>query len=1311
MARGVAMSGPGLRVYALGGFRVERGADPIPIEQSASRPGRQLFKWLLTRRTRRIPRDEAIELLWPNSDAESASTLRVAIFRLRRVLEPGVSARDSVLDLDADTISIRRDAEVWVDADQFEHLLAEAGRTDDPTALLEEADRLYGGDYLPDDLYDDWAAGRREALNNLWIELQFSLSQRREARGDLAGAILALQRLVEKDHGDERAARALMQMLARHGRRSEALRVYGRLAERLREELDAEPSDETTEVYQLLASRSAVPAVDAGTFPPATPRPETSGSSLGTTPDPRAQVATATALLVDAPLAPFPPMAPLAPSGPYEPTYPFPVPELLVGRQGDLLAARRALERGLRGGQLLSIGAPAGTGKSSLAGSIVERARAMGYLCLAGGSFDLDTPSAYGPIRDALADYLLAQEPHRLRADLRGLVDDLEPLVPELRYHLSHLDETRDRPVPATDASRLKGAIHGCLRHLAQQQPVLLCLDDLHAADGATLETLHYLARQTRRLRLTMIATYRTEEVAANRALGLLLTAFAREGLAQEIRPQPLGREETRTMISALLDGPVSDSLTDALFAVTEGNPLFTEQFALALREEHRIDRIDGTWHPAAPDDQPVPPVVQHVIERRFDRLPPHGRETLTMAAVLGPTFELQPLVVALDADDSAATVTVLDEAIRAQLVYETATGYRFGHAMIRECLYRSATGPHRALLHARAGHALEALAGDRAPERAAELARHFALAATAAPTIAQALHYSLEAGHRAAGLSAYREALDHYARAASFADRSADISGATRLSILEGRARAERELGLWSQCIATCRSLLAQLDDPVAVARTRSTISRALRSLGDTGPALVEVETGLDELLDGGDGLVVARARTRLLYDRSYLLFLQGRFRDAYAVGQQALAAGAAFGGPDGEGVPLNGMILAAMGLNQVDLALQHCDRAVAAARSGDAQLLEAVIQDNAGQILYRAGRFEAATERLQRALDLYGPTAGDVRAINALQTLARVQFAQGRVDEARRQVEQALTHATDGGDRWAAECFDLLGRISLLRGASSTAILSFERALALYERTGDPTDTAECLVGLGLVSDLNGDWPHAEQVYRRAIAVADRADPCPEQIAPRRQLGLLLSRRGLWEAASELLDEACAMADAMAPTIEQAPTLLARVEHQGRLTGRIGPAEIERVLAAPGLAAVIAEAHAVAAGAYAHATGAHAVTAGAQTNSATINRARRSAATAVRLADDLGAPRLLGLAQRATGRVAAASGQQNAAVDAYEAAIRLLEDVGAPYDLAVTMHEYARLLTGGPDAARGHALQEAAQRHFTRLGAADAV
>ena len=280
------------------------------------------------------------------------------------------------------------------------------------------------------------------------------------------------------------------------------------------------------------------------------------------------------------------------------------------------------------------------------------------------------------------------------------------------------------------------------------------------------MDALHYLARQTRRLPLTILGTYRSEEVSTDTPIARLVATMIRERLAESVTLRPLNRDDTMLLISSVLGGPPSDALTEALFNVTEGNPLFVEHLVRALHEDGQLDQRDGVWYQTiAGGTALVPTIVQVVIGGRVDRLPPVSRETLEWAAIFGQAFQLGPLVAALGSDENIV-IRDLDEALHAQLVRETATGYRFDHAMVRETIHGRLSGQRRAMLHERAGLAIEVLAGEQAEAQAVELAHHFLLAGDRPACRAKAIGYSLAAGRHAAGLTSFVEALDHYARA-----------------------------------------------------------------------------------------------------------------------------------------------------------------------------------------------------------------------------------------------------------------------------------------------------------------------------------------------------------------------------------------------------------------------------------------------------------------------------------------------------------------------------------------------------------------
>ncbi len=262
---------------------------------------------------------------------------------------------------------------------------------------------------------------------------------------------------------------------------------------------------------------------------------------------------------------------------PYLPSYPFRTPEQLIGRVPELNVAERLLEQGRQSLQVLLLSAPAGTGKSALAGAIVRRAQRMGYLCLVGGGYEQQGVVPQGPFHDAFADYLLAAPPDWIRSKLGAVANDLAEIVPELQQHLWLANDPGRTP---PDQTRLFSAVHTLLRALAAQRPVLICLEDLHAADAATFDLIHFITRQARRLPVVLLGTFRNDEVQPSEPLGQLEAVLLREG-AEQIRLPPLARDDAGRMVERLLDGPVSPLLIAHLHDATGGNPLFLEQFVL----------------------------------------------------------------------------------------------------------------------------------------------------------------------------------------------------------------------------------------------------------------------------------------------------------------------------------------------------------------------------------------------------------------------------------------------------------------------------------------------------------------------------------------------------------------------------------------------------------------------------------------------------------------------------------------------------------------------------------------------------------
>src|SRR6266699_719955 len=202
-----------VRIYSLGEFRVERKVGTAwKACQSSTwerQRARSLLGCLLSSRDYRLRREEVMEALWPDLDSDTAANrLHGAVRELRLILEPELArpAESHLLRLEHDTFVLAGQDLVWVDADAFEALLKDAKDAASQQLterILEEAVSLYGGIYLQEELYAEWAAPRREALRRGWTNLLFTLVHLRAERGDLVGAIQALDRLRADDPTDD----------------------------------------------------------------------------------------------------------------------------------------------------------------------------------------------------------------------------------------------------------------------------------------------------------------------------------------------------------------------------------------------------------------------------------------------------------------------------------------------------------------------------------------------------------------------------------------------------------------------------------------------------------------------------------------------------------------------------------------------------------------------------------------------------------------------------------------------------------------------------------------------------------------------------------------------------------------------------------------------------------------------------------------------------------------------------------------------------------------------------------------------------
>ena len=245
-----------LRVQTLGGFQVWRGAQPILANGWRREKSRQLFQLLLTHRKAPLDRDQICEYLWPEADPATAyRNFKSTLNTLYQVLEPERSpgSESAFILREGSTYGLRPNADIWLDADQFMAAVQEAGKSIPASVeLLQTALELYRGEFLPDTLYETWAAEERERLAALYLEMADRLSELLLKKHQYEQVIDLCQHILTQDNCWERAYRHLMLAYDALGDRGQIGRTYQRCVQALRDELDVAPSPKTTKLYRTL---------------------------------------------------------------------------------------------------------------------------------------------------------------------------------------------------------------------------------------------------------------------------------------------------------------------------------------------------------------------------------------------------------------------------------------------------------------------------------------------------------------------------------------------------------------------------------------------------------------------------------------------------------------------------------------------------------------------------------------------------------------------------------------------------------------------------------------------------------------------------------------------------------------------------------------------------------------------------------------------------------------------------------------------------------------------------------------------------
>jgi DNA-binding SARP family transcriptional activator len=1129
-----------LRIFALGPFRILRDGQPIPASAWRSQQSRTVLKVLLARRGRVVPADQLLEILWPDDDPETArGRLHVRVSQLRRALDPDGSS-SVVLTVEGGYV-FDTEASCWIDVDEFETLARSGHRCQADGALAEaitsyEAARaLYQGDFLEEDLYEDWAFAERERLRAGFLTMLTELAEAYAQQGRYRRAIDSCQEVLAADSCRESVYVRLMLYHYYAGERPRALSTYERCRRVLADELDVEPLPATVALAERIRDGTLWTAEGAPRYPP----PAYEGRlfevpySLGHTP--------------------------------------------FVGREREyawLVEQWRAAQTGA-----ILVEGEAGVGKSRLLDEFLGYARAEGATVLR-ARVSRTNVLPYAPVVAALRP-LLKEKPVRGRTTFQetprpgtaqeqnspsflegpGEREDLHRTTLAALARL--FPEVRDRhaglpPLPELPARQERERLFRAVEALVQARiPAggLLWVDDAHRAGTGSLDLLARLAGS-----LTVVLSCRTEETPPDHRLRVALRPLRHEGRLAELALEPLSPAAVQALLRQLGHGKLL-ALAEALMARTGGNPLFVIASLQHMFEEGAL-YIDaqGHWATAEDADLSLSPTVRKTIEARLRRLSGEVRRVFDVAAVVGGEFDFGLLEQASQLAETPL-LDALDALMEAGLLVEPRAAGRAEFALAHDCYaevaYETLPRVRRRRLHRSVAEALEATAKDL-DVAAPSLAHHFEQAGDAP----RAFDWLVRAGDAACARYAHIEALALYERAiglgagetapvwmrlgrtahhlARFGDGAhyygqalarwqalGDMEEQIRTSY--ALAECHRELSQYELAVTHARTGLAMAEalsgQPALVAQGHIVLSNALRS-GQLAPTAV-----FREHLE--QALTVARPAEAwaLVGEATFWLGVvtvnAGDAAGALAYDRDALACFRRTGQTGWEAINLNNLAYHALLAGQADLALETAEEGLALARRIDSLNSQGWLLSTLGEVQTHLGMLEAARATLEEGLALVTRWGPPRLRPGFLADLARVARAEQKWEAALGYVQEALALALESAPQFVPRLRVALAETYLGQGDLAAAEGEARQALEMAQQKGQRGVAGQAWRALGAIEAAASRTAEAEAAFARSLELLEGLGDVLEAARTRSVWGRWLQGQGDRRAGA-LLDAA---------------------------------------------------------------------------------------------------------------------------------------------------------------------------------------
>lgn len=253
---------PHLVIYCLGPFRAFQ--DDQPIDKWTGSKGKLIFKYMLANREQSIAKEILMDLFWPDADPDAArNNLNVAIYGLRQTLRNSYQDFSHLLFEDNfylfnPELQIWTDFETFVEHAQVAQKLDQDGQLELAIQEYHAAETLYNGEFLAEDRYEEWLIPLRQYLQDIYLNVLDKLSSYYFKHEEYAACVTSCRQTLAVEPCRESTHRRLMRCYSRQNQHYLGIRQYHQCLEVLKNDLDVDPTPQTTHLYEQIRNHQPV---------------------------------------------------------------------------------------------------------------------------------------------------------------------------------------------------------------------------------------------------------------------------------------------------------------------------------------------------------------------------------------------------------------------------------------------------------------------------------------------------------------------------------------------------------------------------------------------------------------------------------------------------------------------------------------------------------------------------------------------------------------------------------------------------------------------------------------------------------------------------------------------------------------------------------------------------------------------------------------------------------------------------------------------------------------------------------------------